>query len=247
LESRLTPLLRELQCHSYHELYTRAKRDSSQHLSNRIVDAVSTHETLFFRDTSPFDLLKFKLIPDHFEQLNKVPQGALPSLSIWSAACSTGQEVYSIAMTLKEFFGDLSRYRLKILGTDISDVAIAQASYGRYSKIEVERSLAPDRIRRYFVADGSGWRITDELRAIVSFRKLNLLEPYRGLGLFDVIFCRNVAIYFKPQDRAQLFDRLATLLSPQGTLIIGATETLMSINHRFVRKQYKQAVFYQLH
>lgn len=245
LESRLTPLLQEMQCRTYNDLYTRAKQDASRNISNKIVDAISTRETLFFRDMSPFDLLKFKLVPDHFDRLAVQGPSGARSLQIWSAACSTGQELYSIAITLKELLGDLTKYHVKLLGTDIADAAIAQASYGRYNKIEVERGLSPERIQRYFTADGAGWRIKDELRAVASFRKLNLLEPFRGIGPFDVIFCRNVAIYFSPQDRTRLFDRLADLLTPHGALIIGATETLMGLNHRFVRQQYRQAVFYQ--
>jgi chemotaxis protein methyltransferase CheR len=245
LESRLTPLLQELQCRTYNDLYAKARHDTSRCIPNKIVDAISTRETLFFRDTSPFELLKFKLVPDHFERL-AAPGAAARSLQIWSAACSTGQEVYSIAISLKELLGDLTKYRVKLLGTDIADAAIAQASYGRYSKIEVERGLSPEHLRRYFTTDGAGWRIQDELRAVASFRKLNLLEPLRGIGPFDIIFCRNVAIYFSQQDRARLFDRLADLLTPHGTLIIGATETLMGLHHRFVRQQYRQAVYYQL-
>lgn len=245
LESRLTPLLQEFQCHSFGELHAKAKGDASRKICGKIIDAISTHETSFFRDSSPFDLLKFKLVPEHFDHQRALGRRDPLPLHIWSAACSSGQEIYSIAITLKELLGDLSKYRIQLLGTDISDAAVAQASYGRYNKIEIERGLPPDKVQRYFVADGQGWRIKDELRALVTFRTLNLLEPYRGLGPFDFIFCRNVAIYFSPADRERLFERLVALLNPQGALIIGSTETLMGFNQRLVRKQYHQAVFYQ--
>lgn len=246
LESRLSPLLREWQCSSYGELYAKARHDRSRRLPNKIVDAISTNETLFFRDTTPFDLLKYKLVPEHFDRQSAQRPGNVPALHIWSAACSTGQEVYSLAMMLQDLLGNGAKYRIAILGTDISEAALAQASYGRYNKVEMARGLSSEAMQRYFVADGSGWRIKDELRAMVSFRKLNLLDPIRRIGPFDVILCRNVAIYFSVQDRERLFESLANLLNPHGTLIIGATETLMGLSHRYVRKQYLQAVYYQV-
>src|SRR5712692_407646 len=167
LESRLGPLLEEFQCRSYCELYTRAQRDASQHIPQRIIDAISTKETSFFRDQTPFDLLKFKLLPDYFDRVRGTANGTVPHLSLWSAACSTGQEVYSIAMTLQELPSGLGPYRSTILGTDISNTALAQASYGSYNKVEMARGLPPDKIARYFQTVGSQWRIKDELRALV--------------------------------------------------------------------------------
>jgi chemotaxis protein methyltransferase CheR len=246
LESRLGPLLEEFQCHSYWELYTRAQHDASQHISQRIIDAISTKETSFFRDQTPFDLLKFKLLPDYFDRVRSTANGTVPYLSLWSAACSTGQEVYSISMTLKELPGDFGPYRSTILGTDISDTALVQASYGCYNKLEMARGLSPDRIIRYFQAVGSQWRVKDELRSLVSFRKLNLLESFAALRTFDIIFCRNVAIYFSQADRTQLFERLAKHLHPAGALLIGATESLQGITTRYIRKVYHNTVFYQL-
>ena len=246
LESRLGPLLEEFQCRSYCELYTRAQRDASQHIPQRIIDAISTKETSFFRDQTPFDLLKYKLLPDYFDRVRGTTNSPVPHLSLWSAACSTGQEVYSIAMTLKELRSDVGPYRSTILGTDISATALAQASDGCYNKLEMARGLSPDRITRYFQAEGSQWRVTDELRALVSFRKLNLLESFAALRTFDIIFCRNVAIYFSQADRRQLFERLAKHLHPAGALLIGATESLQGITTRYIRKVYHNTVFYQL-
>jgi len=246
LESRLGPLLEEFQCHSYCELYTRAQSDTSRHLPQRIIDAISTNETSFFRDQTPFDLLKCKLLTDYFDRVRGTANGTVPRLNLWSAACSTGQEVYSIAMTLKELPSDVGPYRSTILGTDISDTALAQASYGCYNKMEMARGLSPDRITRYFQAVGSQWRVKDELRALGSFRKLNLLESFAGLGTFDIIFCRNVAIYFSQADRTRLFERLAKHLHPAGALLIGATESLQGITIRYIRKVYRNTVFYQL-
>jgi chemotaxis protein methyltransferase CheR len=149
-------------------------------------------------------------------------------------------------MTLKELPSDVGPYRSTILGTDISDTALAQASYGCYNKVEMARGLSPDRITRYFQAAGSRWRVKDELRALGSFRKLNLLESFAGLGTFDIIFCRNVAIYFSQADRTRLFERLAKHLHPAGALLIGTTESLQGITIRYIRKVYRNTVFYQL-
>jgi len=246
LESRLGPLLVEFQCHSYCELYARAQSDTSRHISQRIIDAISTKETSFFRDQTPFDLLKVKLLPDYFDRVRGTANGIAPHLNLWSTACSTGQEVYSLAMTLKELPIDFGHYRITILGTDISDMALAQASYGFYNKVEMARGLSPDRIARYFQAVSSRWRVKDELRALVSFRKLNLLESFAGLGTFDIIFCRNVAIYFSRPDRTRLFERLAKHLRPAGALLIGATESLQGITTRYIRQVYHNTAFYQL-
>jgi len=246
LESRLGPLLKEFQCTNYRALYDKARSDPSKNISNRIVDAICTGETSFFRDTLPFELLQCKLLPEALDRITHSAPGAPPTLSIWSAACSTGQEAYSIAMTLKACPLALQRHRITILGTDISDTAITQASSGRYNKVEIARGLTPDKISRYFDTVDTYWRVKDELRALVSFRKLNLLEPLVGLGKFDIIFCRNVAIYFSQQDRTRLFDRLADHLHPTGALVIGATESLRGVSTRYLRQVHHNTAFYQL-
>lgn len=244
-ESRLRPLLEACQCRTYGELYTKARHDPLGHIPQQIIDAISTNETSFFRDSAPFDLLKRTLLPDWLEQVQQGNAGSPPRLNIWSAACSTGQEAYSIAMTLHESLRDLSRYRINILGTDISDAALAQASRGQYNKVEMARGLSPEHISRYFDAVGSAWRVKDELRVLVSFRKFNLLSPMAGLGIFDLIFCRNVAIYFRQADRLQLFQRLAAHLHPAGALVLGATEALPEVTARYVRRIAHKMAFYQ--
>lgn len=239
VESRLGPLVDELGCRNYNDLYFRAKQDLSRVLPNRIIDAITTNETFFYRDNTPFELLKHKLIPDLIDRKGK-------QISIWSAACSTGQELYTIAMVLKELLPDIRSYHIKLVGTDISDSAIAQASYGRYNRVEIERGLPAAKRSQYFREDGNYWRVSDELRAMVSFQKINLMNPFTGMGRFDIIFCRNVAIYFTPENRGKLFDRLADQLNPQGALIIGSTESLIGISNRYQRREYLNAVFYQV-
>ena len=244
IESRLGPLAEELGCQSYRELIQRAKSDFSKRIPNRIIDAITTNETFFFRDNSPFELLKYKVLPDTFDRLEDEHRR---DLKIWSAACSTGQEVYSIAIILKELLGaDINRWYIKLLGTDISDAAIAQASYGRYNQTEISRGLPRPLLQKYFRPEGKYWRVKDEIRAMATFRRQNLLEPFLGMPKFDIILCRNVMIYFSIEDRRKLFERIANQLVPRGILIIGATESLIGISDRFERKNYVRAVFYQL-
>jgi chemotaxis protein methyltransferase CheR len=245
LESRLAPLVREQNAASYRDLHHHALRDAA--LANRIIDAISTNETSFFRDQRPFELLKFKILPDVFDALSSRPGPAGKSLNIWSAACSTGQEVYTIAVILHELLGSaISQYHIKIIGTDIADSAIVQSSRGVYSQFEIGRGFPQNLLRKYFVADGTNWRVRDELRAMTFFRKINLLESFVSLGKFDIVFCRNVAIYFSLPNRKSLFERLAAQLQPHGALIIGATESLFGVTDRYHRREYHNSVFYSL-
>lgn len=244
VESRLLPLLREKNLASFGDLCNQAVR--SPELANHIIDAISTNETSFFRDQKPFELLKFKIIPDVLDVAARTGGGG-KSVNIWSAACSTGQEVYTIAVTLHELLGSsISQYRIKITGTDIADTAIVQASRGLYSQFEIGRGFPQNMLKRYFVPDGLNWRVKDELRAMTFFRKINLMEPFVTMGKFDIIFCRNVAIYFSLPNRKSLFERIAGQLHPHGALIIGATESLFAVTDRFVRREYHNSVFYSL-
>lgn len=240
LESRLTPVAEELGCATFRDLYNKARGDRSQGITNKIVDAISTNETSFFRDQKPFEMLKFKVIPDRLDRGGT-------SLNIWSAACSTGQEVYTIAVTLHELLGSsINQYRVKILGTDISDSAIVQASRGTYSQFEIGRGVPQNIVQKYFTRAGAAWKVRDELRAHAMFRKLNLMEPFNAVGKFDIIFCRNVAIYFSMDNRKKLFDKLAAQLNPKGVLIIGSTESLFGVTDRFNRREYHNSTFYEL-
>lgn len=247
IETRLNGLVKEYQCSSYGELCSRAKIDSSKTIENRIIDAISTNETLFFRDARPFEVFQHKILPDLIDRRTEQSSGLLPiPIRIWSAACSTGQEIYSIAMVLMELLPDLKKYNIKLVGTDISDTAIAQASYGRYNKFEIERGLTKKMLQKYFVPNGGNWRICDEIRAMVAFDKRNILQPFNGMGKVDVVFCRNVAIYFKLEDRKKLFEKIAQVMEPDGYLIIGSTESLTGICPIFESRRYLRTIYYQL-
>ncbi len=246
VESRLGPLLDTLQCENYSQLYTKARSDASKRVEKSIIDAITTNETYFFRDKTPFDLLKFKILPDHIDKVKAASPALRPTLSIWSAACSTGQEVYSIAMVLKEMIPDISRWQITLMGADISDAAVQQASMGRYSKVEVERGMAPAQIQKYFNQEGNQWKVKDELRAMVQFSKGNLLQPLMGLPKFDIILARNVAIYFSMENRKIMYSQIANQLKPGGALMIGASESLMGLTDRFEQKNYMSSTFYAL-
>lgn len=238
LESRLSPILQKFRLNSYSELL-RCVANASSRENQALISAITTNETYFFRDEHPFDLLKYKLIPD----LLGVDQKAV--VKIASAACSSGQEAYSMAMVLKEILFDLTRYRVQINAFDISDEIIAVASRGEYSKFEVQRGLSEQKINSYFDRIEGRYQVKAELRSIMSFSKVNLLKPEGIVAKFNIIFCRNVVNYFEDKDRALLFDNLASMLLPKGVLVIGATEFLNNQFGRFVKKSDKGSVYYE--
>lgn len=247
IETRLRPILKKYNCNSFKDLYDSAIRDPKKTIEKEIIDAISTNETYFFRDKNPFELLKFKVLPDLIDKRASSQRPNSPvNLRIWSSASSTGQEIYSTAMILHELgIANSRQYNVKLVGTDISDAAIAKASYGKYNKFEVARGLTPDRLKKHFSKMGEDWRIKDEVRSMVSFQKTNLLKPISTIGKFDIIFCRNVAIYFNPPDRKKLYQTIANSLEKDGYLIIGSTESLTNDTQMFKPQRYLNSTFYQ--
>ncbi len=246
LETRLNSLAEEQGCTTYQDFYKKIKADPTKTIERKIIDAISTNETLFFRDTGPFELLQHKIFPELIDARSSKSSMLKTSLKIWSAASSTGQELYSVAIVLHELLKDLSKYSIKLMGTDISDAAVSQASSGKYNKFEIERGLAREKLSKYFTPMGQTWKVNDQLRAMVNFRKFNLMTPFTGLGKFDIILCRNVAIYFTLEDRKKLFNKIAEVLEPDGYLIIGSTESLTGVCPRFIPKRHLRSIFYQL-
>lgn len=245
-ETRLSSVAESHGCKSYQELQAKAKQDSSKVIEKAIIDAITTNETLFFRDKGPFELLQHKILPEVIDA-RSAKSGGRTQVKIWSAASSTGQELYSIAIVIKELLHDAPGYSFTLLGTDISDAAIAQASYGKYNRFEIERGLDKKFLQKYFNFFGDSYKIKDEIRAMVNFRKLNLMQSLSALGKFDIIFCRNVAIYFTLDDRKKLFNKLADCLTDDGYLVIGSTESLTGVCPRFVPKRHLRTIFYQKH
>jgi len=247
IETRLGTIMTETGCTSYSQLHQKSVSEPSKAIEKKIIDAISTNETYFFRDNAPFELLQHKILPDLIDSRSKTSRpGQKTSIRLWSAANSTGQEIYSIAMVLNELYLSSGKYDIKLLGTDISDAAIAKASYGEYNKFEIARGLTQAKLNKFFNPKGDSWKIKDEIRAMANFKKMNLMKPFVGLGKFDIIFCRNVAIYFTPENRKILYNQIAKVLEPDGYLIIGSTESLANETTLFYPQRYLKSVFYQL-
>ncbi|MCP4671067.1 MAG: protein-glutamate O-methyltransferase CheR [Desulfobacula sp.] len=246
LETRLNPLINKYGCLSYSQLQQKSKLDLKKAIENEIIDAISTNETYFFRDKSPFELLKNKILPDLIDKRLKKNPALKPSIKLWSAANSTGQEIYSIAMIMLEMGVTPDKYSIKLFGTDISDAAIAKASYGLYNKFEVARGLDLNRRNNFFdEQDDEYYKIKDQVRAMAQFKKMNLMRPFMGLGKFDIILCRNVMIYFTSEDRKKIYQNISKVLEPDGYLIIGSTESLANDIDLFLSQKYLNSVFYQ--
>ena len=247
LETRLAGLLIEEGCTSFTELYLKIRNFNNRRLNQEVIDRISTNETLFFRDIKPFELLQHKILPDLIDKRRAGASGFFPTrIRIWSAACSTGQEIYSIAIVLKELLGDQKGYQIQLLGTDLSDRAIIQARRGEYNQFEIKRGLSRDKLEKYFTHDGGMWKINDNIRAMTTFKKINLMDSLHDLGPFDIIFCRNVGVYFSMENRKKLFHNIKQVLLKDGYLIIGATESLLNVDTGFVPRRYLRTVFYQL-
>jgi len=222
IESRLNELALSLGYKDVKDIYqTIVKKGVDLKLLNEIIDALTTNETYFFRDYQPFEALRTHILPELFKKREKEKK-----INIWSAACATGQEAYSIAMILLEYFSlYLQTYKVSILATDISKKCLEKAKKGVYNQIEINRGLPISFLVKYFKQDGAHWYIDEKVKKLVKFEKLNLLEASRKLlERFDLIFCRYVLIYFSDEVKKKVLTDLWKLLNPGGYLILGATE-----------------------
>ncbi|MDY6824970.1 MAG: protein-glutamate O-methyltransferase CheR [Thermodesulfobacteriota bacterium] len=245
VETRLNPLLNKFGCVSFSELYYKAKREKA--IEEEIVDAISTNETSFFRDILPFELIQYKILPDLIDKRSRAlsPLQKIP-IRIWSAGCSTGQEIYSIAFTLETLGLDERKYDIRLYGTDVSNAAVAKASYGLYTSFELSRGLSREQIEKYFdPVDANSWKVKDQYRWLASFETNNIFDVAFSNDSFDIVFCRNVGIYFAPEDRKRMYRKLSNVLISDGYLIIGSTESLTYNTKLFVPKKYLRTVFYQ--
>lgn len=218
-ESRLSPVMRARGFPSLLALVDVFEREEDPSLVQEVIDAMTTNETLFFRDRNTFDNFREHVLPKVIAQRSEER-----SLRIWCAACSTGQEAYSVAMTLDQEARALRGWSLDIVATDLSMTAIEAAREGVYSQFEVQRGLPTGHLLRYFHREEESWRINEHMRARIDFRDFNLLGDFRPLGAFDVIFCRNVLMYFEPETRRSVLTRLNKALKPGGYLFLGASE-----------------------
>lgn len=223
LETRLQTMMQREGCTGLDALAAKLQRNTL--LAQEAAEALTTNESLFFRDRKPFDALR-----DHVLPRLATARGAGSTLRIWSAAASTGQEAYSIAMTAADLGPRLAGTRVEILGTDLSREVLIRAREGLYSQFEVQRGLPMQMLVKHFAKDGPLWRIKPELRARVSFREWNLLDDPASLGRFDVIFCRNVLIYFDEATKIRVLTQLARQLAPDGLIFLGGAETLLGLD-----------------
>jgi chemotaxis protein methyltransferase CheR len=226
VESRLIPLARRVGLPGIAELVQKIKA-GTETLTSDVVEAMTTNETFFFRDKIPFDHLREAVLP----ALVKARAGRR-ALRIWCAASSTGQEPYSIAMCVKEFAA-LAGWRVEIVATDLSQAVLEKSKAGIFSQFEVQRGLPIQMLVKYFTQTGELWQLNAEIRAMVQHRQMNLLQDFSHLGTFDVVFCRNVLIYFDQDAKAGIFDRLARMLEPDGVLALGAAESVVGISDAF--------------
>jgi chemotaxis protein methyltransferase CheR len=227
LESRLMPLARKAGVAGISELVQKMRGGSEAVISD-VVEAMTTNETFFFRDKTPFDHFKDTVIPE----LIKARAGKR-SLRIWCAAGSTGQEPYSLAIILKDMSAALSGWRLEIIATDLSPEVLEKSRAGLYTQFEVQRGLPIQSLVKHFTQVGTMWQLNADVRALVQFRQFNLLQDFTHLGKFDVIFCRNVLIYFDQPTKSDIFGRLAKVSEPDGYLFLGAAETVIGLTDKY--------------
>ena len=227
VESRLTPLARKAGIASLGELVAKL-RSNNERLAVDVVEAMTTNESFFYRDKIPFDHFRDTIMPGLLAARARERR-----LRIWCAAASTGQEPYSLAMCLKEMKDKLAGWRVEILGTDLSTEVLEKAKAGVYSQFEVQRGLPIQMLVKHFSQVGDTWHISPEIRAMVQYRPLNLLSDFAHLGSFDVVFCRNVLIYFDQETKIGVLNRIARLLDPDGFLVLGAAETVVGLTDAF--------------
>lgn len=228
LETRLFPVARRHGCKSIEELVVLYRDHRNESVAVDICEAMNTHESLFFRDNAPFVLFKSQIIP---ELLKRRAQNK--TIRIWCAACSTGQEPYSLAMVLDELSPQLNGWRTDIIATDISRSVLERAAEGTFSQFEVQRGLPVQYLVKHFKQDHEHWCLSSHIRNMVRFQHFNLLDDPRGLGKFDIIFCRNVLIYFDMPTKTQVLDKISTVLADDGVLFLGSSESTMGITTKF--------------
>ncbi len=240
--SRLSRLMEEFGATSLGDLIARMKREPRSGLRERVIDAMTTNETFWFRDNHPYVLLAELILP---ELAKRRPS----QVRIWSAACSSGQEPYSISMVVSEYLqrhpGSL-RDNVQIVATDISPTMLKLSREALYDQLALSRGLSAERRQRFFQQEGDMWRVVEPIRRRVQFRELNLMNSYASLGRFDVIFCRNVLIYFSPELKRDILKRMAQALNPGGYLFLGSTETLANYSDEFETVRHKGGIVYRL-
>ena len=237
LESRLAPLARKEGLPSIDDLIHVVRARREERLIGQLIDVMTTNETYFFRDKTPFDHLKDAIFP----VLGQARKGS--RIRIWCGACSTGQEPYSIAMMLDQNPQLTAGVPVEIVATDISDRCLERARQGLFTQFEVQRGLPIQMLMHYFTQQDDHWRISERMRQMVTFKKLNLMDANYGMGKFDVVFCRNVLIYFDGPTKSDVLDRIGQSLNPGGFLMMGAAESLVGVSNSFEPAQDRRGLY----
>jgi len=228
LESRLNPVARKWELNDIEALIAALRQKKDERLLVDVTEAMTTNESFFFRDNRPFDQFKNLVLP-HFLEARATGK----HIRIWSAACSSGQEPYTLAMMLKEEAARLAGWKIDIVATDLSTEILDKAKEGLYSQFEVQRGLPITLLMKYFAQEGEKWRISEEIRNMVTYKPFNLLENADTLGTFDIVFCRNVLIYFDQETKGQVLSRIAKIMPQDGYLYLGGAETVLGISDSF--------------
>jgi chemotaxis protein methyltransferase CheR len=228
IESRLLPVARKAGLQSIAALVAKLKEPRETVLAEAVVEAMTTNESFFYRDKTPFEHFTQMMMPELLKA-----RASQKKIRIWCAAASTGQEPYTLAMCLKEMESKLAGWRIEILGTDISNEVLDRAKAGTYTQFEVQRGLPIQLLLKYFTQQGESWTISPQLRSMVQWKKFNLLDSFAGFGQFDIVFCRNVLIYFDQATKVDILGRIAKTMAPDGFLVLGAAETVVGLTDAF--------------
>jgi chemotaxis protein methyltransferase CheR len=240
VESRLNPILRQHGMESLSQLVSELKTATGRELGRQVIDAMTTNETSFFRDLYPFDALKSIVLPELIAKRSKER-----TLHIWSNACSSGQEVYSIAMILKEHFPELANWKVRLIASDLSTQILKKAQEGIFNQTEVNRGLPMPLLLKYFTKQGLQWQIREDVRRSIEFQQANLIEAWPALPSMDIVFLRNVLIYFEPATKAAILAKAHKIMRPDGYLFLGGAETVMNLNTKFTRTSIGKATCYR--
>ena len=241
VEARLAPIQKKLGLSSLAELMNKLRFEPFGALHNEVIEAMTTNETYFFRDVKPFEALRNEVLPDLIDA-----RSSKRSLTIWSAACSSGQEAYSIKMTLKEFFPQLVNWNTRIFCTDLSQEMINRTVEGRFSQLEVNRGLPIQMLVKYFQKVGNDWQVKPDLKVGLDAKVMNLAKSWPPLPPIDVLFLRNVLIYFDLETKTQILNRVAKVLAPDGILFLGGSETTLNISNEYERRGNSETSYYVL-
>ena len=228
LESRLLPVARKWKLATFDDLVRVIRTKMDEAVVRDVVEAMTTNESFFFRDTKPFDQFKALVLPALLKS-----RAASRTIRIWSAACSSGQEPYSLAMILSESAAQLNGWKIEIVGTDLSTEILNRAKEGMYSQFEVQRGLPITMLVKYFAQIGDRWQINAKIRGMVQYKEFNLLQDPMPLGRFDVVFCRNVLIYFDQPTKTRVLNSVSKLMPEDGFLFLGGAETVLGITDKF--------------